>query len=72
MGLNDLVCVYLLRPNVEQEVTQVQMNKQIMFGEIKSNPLHQLSSVLSQVFLYKVFKFSLFDDEMCVQYETSA
>nr|CAB3238689.1 dynein gamma chain, flagellar outer arm-like [Phallusia mammillata] len=51
VGLNELVCVYLLRPSTTREVDQSQMHKQIFCGEIKNNPLNQLSTVLSQVFL---------------------
>ncbi|CAK8694917.1 unnamed protein product [Clavelina lepadiformis] len=51
IGLNDFVCVYLLRPSIEQDVDQTHMHKQIFCGEIKNNPLHQLSTVLSQVFM---------------------
>lgn len=57
--MDNLVCVYLLRPKTEVEVTQLQMHKQIMFGEIKSNPLHQLSTVLSQVILENWLAYEL-------------
>nr|XP_018672821.1 dynein gamma chain, flagellar outer arm-like [Ciona intestinalis] len=51
VGLNELVCVFFLRPSTLAEVDQVHMHKQIFCGEIKNNPLNQLSTVLSQVFL---------------------
>jgi len=53
IGLNDLVCVFFLRPSSDREVDQSQMHKQVFCGEIKNNPLHHLSTVLSQVCVNK-------------------
>ncbi|XP_077973667.1 uncharacterized protein LOC120348568 isoform X2 [Styela clava] len=50
IGMNDFVCVFFLRQSTHNEVEPMHLHRDIYCGEIKSNPLHQLSTVLSQVF----------------------